>query len=114
MSDLYTDDEWFAAREFILGAEELGHLDPRSRRRDRAHRNLQLDGRPAVIGNANVWATLLLGSDRQWQETTGSCGGCANPDCHPGKVCGDVPGREGGVCDLCPNRADEIELHRTP
>lgn len=56
----------------------------------------------------------ICGSDLEWYEHTegSSCGGCGDEAdaCHPGQPCGDVPGFDHGVCDLCPTRVATGEI----
>ena len=62
------------------------------------------------------WQIALEGSDLEWFEESGNCGGCGDQNCHPGTPCGDVRGYDHGVCDLCPTRVHtgEIPATRTP
>ena len=63
-----------------------------------------------------AWQTAINGSDLDWFEETGHCGGCGDDTCHPGQPCGDVRGYDHGVCDLCPTRVatGEIRAVRAP
>jgi len=57
-----------------------------------------------------IWQIGVYGSDLQWHEATGNCGGCGLDTCHPDQPCGDVRGYDHGVCDLCQTRVDTGEI----
>lgn len=50
------------------------------------------------------------GTDRQWWNATGNCGGCGNDTCHPGHGC--TPGQDG--CRYCPERTMPQHLLTPP
>lgn len=54
----------------------------------------------------------ICGTDLEWFTATGNCGGCGDDadKCHPGWPCGEVPGFEHEVCDLCPTRVATGEI----
>lgn len=52
---------------------------------------------------ADLDDVLVAGTDRQWWNRTGHCGGCGADNCHPGVCC-----TAGDYCRYCPDRGGDL------
>ena len=53
----------------------------------------------------DLWVLANAGTDREWHDATGACGGCGRDDCHTGP-CLDL-------CVACVERMDQGLVPRT-